>query len=330
MAYPQKLDISLNSLISSTLQAYLPELEINVIRSAPMSKMLLEEKVRKMTGGTYINTQLLYGFNSNTGFYGFGDSFALTSQETMTAAQYKFANLQSSIVVFGEERHANMGDPAIQDLVQSKVTQTELSLARQLNQSCYGDPSQFFGAAPDGLGNLIYATATPADPPSGAAGGISVLTFPWWMNNANTAPGAYATNGAGGTSATDYVRRMTDACTDGGIRPTFVMNALGVWESHQKNANIAYRILPNQSADLGFQTVMQDGIPMAWDRDCPDTYQYFINTKFLRGVVSTSRWFAPTPWIPKPDQDAEVMRVHCRFGIECSNRMLQGVIANWS
>lgn len=330
MPFPTVQTTSLDTLISTTLQTYLPKMVPQIIQSVPLVKYLMDEHSMKRQGGTRINIQLLYGYNQTVTFYNMSDYIDVSPQEAVTAAQYKFCNLTGAITVFGEEEAANSGEAKIQDFVEAKIRQLELSLARQLNQAFYGDGTGFFGGAPDGLSNLIYATATPANPPGGNVGGIDATAFPFWRNNANTNPGAYATTGAMGTGTPDYQLRMWNICTDGNMKPTILISDYATLESYHINAAAHYRTVDSKGIDLGFGAADYKGTPWIPDRDCPAGTQYYINTEFLYTVVDPQRFFQPTPWMPTITQDGKVMRIHLRLNNVCSNRMLQGVITNWS
>jgi hypothetical protein len=330
MPFPQLQTVALDSLISTSLQNMGTKIVDNVIKVVPAVKVLFDEASRKSAGGTRIFAPLMYGFNQTTTFFNMSDYLDASPQEAVTAAQYKWSNLVSVITIFGEEEAANAGDARIEDFAEQKIHQAELSMARQLNISAYGDGTGFFGAAPDGLSNIVFATASVADPPSGPVGGISALNFPFWRNNANVAPGAYATNGAMGTGSPDFQLRMYHLCSDGAIRPRVILSDNGVFESYQINAGVHYRSLDVEQADLGFDHVMYKKIPWYWDRDCPATTQYFINTDYLYAMVDPNRFFAPTKWMETISQDGKVLRIHLRMNFVCTNRMLQGVITNWS
>lgn len=277
MPFPQYVDVSLNTLVSTTLQNYQPEMVTNIITSSPTVKYLMDESSRKTQGGLRSNIQLLYGFNTTTTYYNQSDYIDVSPQEAVTAAQYKFSNLTGAITVFGEEEAANAGDAKIQDLVESKIKQTEYSLIRQLNQSVFGDGTGFFGAAPDGLSNLVFLTAVPANPPSGAVGGIDATAFPFWRNNAVITGVTYLVGGAQGTAAPDFHLRMFNLCTDGALRPTFIVSDNATWESYNINGGLHYRNYDTKSLDLGYDHINYKGVPWVWDRDCPTNYQYFLD-----------------------------------------------------
>lgn len=329
MPFPQYVDVNLDTLVSTTLQNYNPEMIPQILTSVPTVKYLMDEHARKTTGGTRITTQLLYGFNNTTTYYNQSDYIDVSPQEAVTAAQFKWCNLTGAITIFGEEEAANSGTPAIQDLVAAKIKQTEMSLSRQLNQSVFADGTGFFGAAPDGLANLVFLTAVPANPPSGAVGGVDAVGFPFWRNNSITTGVTYIVGGAMGTTAPDFHLRMFNLCTDGAERPTFIVSDESVWSSYNINGATHYLTQNNAALNLGFEHINYKGVPWVWDRDCPALYQYFINAKFLHAVVDTGRYFKATDWMPTISQDGKVMRIHLRFNFECSNRMLQGVCL-WS
>ena len=328
MPFPQVQTISLDTLTSTTLQNYNSEMITNIIQSTPTVKYLMDEHARKTVGGTRITTPLLYGFNNTTTYYNQSDYIDVSPQEAVTQAQYKWCNLVGAITIFGEEEAANSGDPAIQDLVMAKIKQTEMSLLRQLEQSVFSDGTGFFGAAPDGLANLVYILS-PANPPSGNVGGISATAFPFWRNAASTTGVTYIVGGAMGTAAPDFHLRMFNLTTDGSLRPTFIVSDSSVWESYNINGGTHYQTQNNSTLNLGFEHINYKGVPWVWSRDCPALYQYFINAKFLHAVIDTNRYFKPTDWMPTITQDGKVMRIHLRFNFECSNRMLQGVCL-WS
>lgn len=330
MAFPQVQTVNLDTLISTTLQNLGTGMVDNVLKAVPAAKLLMDEKGRRTSGGTRIYAPLLYGYNQTVTWYNQSDYIDLSPQEAVTAAQFKWANVVGAITIFGEEEMANAGDAVIEDFAEAKIKQTELSLARQLNISAYGDGTGFFGAAPDGLANLVYATATPADPPGGSVGAISAVTFPFWRNNANTSPGAYASNGSMGSSTPDYQLRMWHLCSDGSIQTTVILSDYGVFESYHTNARAEYRTMDNATLDLGFEHAVYKGRPWIPDKDCTATYQYFLNTDYIKAYVDPNRFFKATDWMPTLNQDGKVLRIHVRMNYVCTNRMLQGVITGWS
>ena len=330
MAFPQLQTVSLDTLISTTLQNMGTEMTDNVIKSVPLVQHLMDENSRKTAGGTRIYAPILYGFNNTVTWFNTSDYIDVSPQEAVTAAQYKWANLVGAITIFGEEEMANSGDAKIEDFADAKIRQLEISLARQINQSGFGDGTGFFGAARDGLANLIFQTTTAQNPASGAVGGIDAPTFPFWRNNANLSPGSYAANGSMGTSAPDYQLRMWNLCSDGMLKTRMIISGNDVYEAYQINAGVHYRQTNEKSLDLGFDHINYKGIPWYWDRDCPAATQYFINTEFLHAYVDPNRFFKPTDWMPTINQDGKVMRIHLRMNFVCTNRMLQGVINGWS
>jgi hypothetical protein len=330
MPFPAVQTTSLDSLIASTLQNYGIGMVDNIIKSVPLAHYLMDEHARKSQGGTRIYIPLLYGFNSTVTTFNMSDYIDVAPQEAITAAQFKWANIVGAITLFGEEEAANSGQAVITDLARAKIRQLEMSLARYINQISYLDGTGSFGANPDGLANLVFQTSTPANPPGGSVGGVDATVFPFWRNNANLAPGSFAANGPHGTGVPDNMLRMYNLCSDGSIRPTFILSDSGVFESYQTNASTALRVLDQKSTDLAFDNIMYKGVPWAWDRDCPAATQYFLNTEFIYTVVDPGRFFQQTPWMPTINQDGKVLRIHLRFNNVCSNRMLQGVLAGWT
>jgi len=336
LAFPQVQTVNLDTLISTTLQNYLPEMVVNVIEDCPSGKYFLDKVGKSRTGGTRITPTLRYGANSTVTFFNTSDYIDLSPQEAATQAQYKWANLVGAISIFGEEEYANAGKAQLFDFAKTKIDQLQDTLSRRINQATYGDGTANFGAAPDGLSNLVYATATPANPPGGAVGGISATAFSFWRNSANLAPGAYSANGPMGTAAIDYQDRMWDVLTDGNKEPTAIFSDFGSQEAYKVNAGTKYRVVessgssPQSSLDLGFTGIVYKNKPWYRDRDCPTGTMYIVNGNYLYGVKDSSRWFKPTEWMPTMNQDGKVMRVHCRYNMICDNRMLQGVITNWS
>ena len=248
----------------------------NVIKAVPAAKVLMDENARSTGGGTRIYAPLLYGYNQTTTWFNQADYIDASPQEAVTAAQYKWANLAAAITIFGEEEMQNSGEAKLEDFAEAKIKQAELSLARQINQAAYGDGTTFFGAAPDGLLNLIFQTTTGTDPAGGAVGGISAATFPFWRNNATLAAGAFASFGPMGSSSPDKMLQMYHLCSDGGIRTRVILSDQSTIESYHINAKNEYRTMDNSLLDLGFDGVTYKGVPWLWDRDCPTGTQYFI------------------------------------------------------
>jgi hypothetical protein len=330
VAFPTLQTTNLDTLISTTLQNYGIGLVDQIIKAVPLAHYMMDEHARKEQGGTRIYIPLLYGYNSTVTAYNQSDYIDVSPQEAVTAAQYKWANIVGSITLFGEEEAANSGSAVITSLAKAKIKQLELSLSRFINQIGYGDGTGSFGANPDGLANLVFQTTTPANPAGGAVGAVDATVFSFWRNNANLSPGAFAVNGPHGSGVPDNMLRMYNLCSDGSIRPSFILSDSGVFESYQTNASTGWRTLDTSRAELGFDNIVYKGITWAWDRDCPASTQYFLNTEFIYSVIDPQRFFQPTDWMPTINQDGKVMRIHLRYNNVCSNRMLQGVIQGWS
>jgi hypothetical protein len=150
-----------DALLSTTLQNYRPTLVDNIFTARVLLDHLNSKgRVLVEEGGSSIVEPLVYAQNDTTGSYSGYDAIDLTPQEGISAAEYNWKQMASSIAISGIEEAKNRGTEAIIKLLNAKIMQAEESIKEELNQMLYGDGTGNGGKDFNGLANIISASGT--------------------------------------------------------------------------------------------------------------------------------------------------------------------------
>jgi hypothetical protein len=134
------------------------------------------------------------------------------------------------------------------------------------------------GTDPLGLGTLI-----PTNPNTGTLGGINRATQIQWRTSAYV---------FGGTmDATNIEEVFDDVLMDltlKGERPAIILAGRNIYRMYRQAVRdkITFNLTEGKAGkrmfDLGFEGVSHNGVVMLYDEDCPVSFAYFINDKYLR------------------------------------------------
>ena len=298
-----------DALLSTTLQNYRPTLVDNIFTARVLLDHLNSKgRVLVEEGGSSIVEPLVYAQNDTTGSYSGYDAIDLTPQEGISAAEYNWKQMASSIAISGIEEAKNRGTEAIIKLLNAKIMQAEESIKEDLNGMLYGDGTGNGGKDFNGLGNLIDA--------SGTVGGIDSSTNTWWRSTETAVGGALTL----AVMATAY-----NTASRGNDHPDMIVTTQTLFEKYESLLTPNVRYQDTTKANSGFQNLMFKQTPVVFDVSCTSTNMFFMNSKYLKLVGMNGHWFATSEF-----QKGTVAGVDARYALilsfgelTCSNRARQ-------
>lgn len=310
-----------DSLLTTTLANYRNKLYDNIFDTYPFLSWLNgklgvalrgQSVKRTLDGGESIVEQLLYAQNTTAGSYSAYEQLDVTPQEGHTIARFNWKQYSVSISINGLERRSNMGEAQLISLLQAKATQAEMSLRDQLSQGAFSDGTGNSSKDLTGLQALVSTTTT--------VGGLSPTTFSWWQSNVNAAGGSFA---AGGLEA---MRTTYNTISFGNDKPDFIVTDQTTFEYYEKVLQPQERYTNTQAANSGFTNLTFKGIPMVFDRDCPASNMYFLNSRYINFVVHRDADMSTGSFIRPTNQDATVAQILFQGNLTTNNRRKLGVI----
>ena len=300
---------SFDALLSTTLQNYRPTLVDNIFTARVLLDHLNSKgRVLVEEGGSSIVEPLVYAQNDTTGSYSGYDAIDLTPQEGISAAEYNWKQMASSIAISGIEEAKNRGTEAIIKLLNAKIMQAEESIKEDLNNMLYGDGTGNGSKDFNGLGNIIDS--------SGTVGGIDSSTNTWWRST-ETAVGGALTQAV---MATAY-----NTASRGNDHPDMIVTTQTLFEKYESLLTAQVRYQDTTKANSGFQNLMFKQTPVVFDVSCTSGVMFFMNSKYLKLVGMNGHWFQTTEF-----QKGTVAGVDARYALilsfgelTCSNRARQ-------
>jgi len=305
-----------DALLSTTLANYRDKLTDNVFTARPLTYWLSDKgRIRTESGGTKIVEQLIYGQNDTVKSYSGYETLSLTPQEGITAAEYDWKQYGASIAISGIEEAKNNGEHAIIDLLEAKIMQAEESLREGFNQMFFGNGTGNSGKNWNGLGNLIERGNT--------VGGIdsSVVTAPGVVGNEFW--NSYEENTAGALTLLQMATAYNSVSV-GNDHPDLILTTQTLFEKYESLLQPQLRYTDTKTAEAGFQNLLFKGAPIMYDVHAPAGTMFFINSKYLKLVGHSDKWFAQTDFVRPENQDARFALIMCYGNLVCSNRAKQG------
>lgn len=299
-----------DALLSTTLANYRDKLTDNVFTARPLTYWLSDKgRIRTESGGTKIVEQLIYGQNDTVKSYSGYETLSLTPQEGISAAEYDWKQYGASIAISGIEEAKNNGEHAIINLLEAKIMQAEESMREGFNQMFFADGTGNSGKNWNGLGNIIESGNT--------LGGIdsSAVGNEFWRS--------YEENTAGALTLLQMATAYNSVSV-GNDHPDLILTTQTLFEKYESLLQPQLRYTDTKTAEAGFQNLLFKGAPIMYDVHAPAGTMYFINSKYLKLVGHSDKWFAQTDFVRPENQDARFALIMCYGNLVCSNRKKQG------
>ena len=299
-----------DALLSTTLANYRDKLTDNVFTARPLTYWLNDKsRIQTENGGTKIVEQLIYGQNSTVASYSGYEALSLTPQDGISAAEYDWKQYGASIAISGIEEAKNNGEHAIINLLEAKIMQAEESMREGFNQMFYADGTGNSGKNWNGLGNLVEAGNT--------VGGINSATA------GNEYWNSYEENSAGALTLLQMATAYNSVSV-GNDHPDVILTTQTLFEKYESLLQPQLRYTDTKTADAGFQNLLFKSAPIMYDVHCTAGVMYFLNSKYIKLVGHSDKWFAQTDFVRPENQDARFALIMCYGNLVVSNRAKQG------
>jgi hypothetical protein len=298
---------SFDALVSTTIKNYRPKLIENLMTHEAFFWLLKEKgMVVEEDGSRGIVQPLLYGENDTVKSYSGWDLLDITPQEGISAAEFDWKFLATSITINGEEEFRNSGSKTrVIELLKTKVKQAELSLQLKLNEMLFSDGTGNGGKDIMGLGGAVEEGSS-----WGTYGGINRTNHAFWRNQwINGGLAAYGTGDFDATVDVSYggliaMRKMYNNVSIGKVRPDVILTTQDIVEQYEAIVEgDKLRVTSNALADAGFRAVE---------------------------VVGKGRNFKSTDFMRPQNQDAKSSLILLAANLVSSKSDVQGVITGFT
>ena len=283
--------------------AYIPTLIDQVFIATPLLARLKSKNQIIFDSGysirlPYVMDKLV------TGSYAFMDTFDISYKKTTDYLEFDWKGIWVNITLDNWSVALNEGVEGVANLIQSKMENSQLTMADKLSSWFLSDPSDT--KAFDGLWN-------------GVDDGNTYATYGKVTRTANFsygATGAQSLNSyidsAAGQITPDRLRRAIGQATVGNKMPDLIVTTQKIYDQLWARIITQWRTLGQKHADLvayGFTGIEFDGIAVVVDQNCPAGYIFGLNTNYIKLVINKHRNFYLEEWQRPINADARVTQL---------------------
>jgi len=286
--YSDQFDV----LVSTTLDKVRPKLADQITTDNALTAWLNSKSRVTLDGGSVIRRPLLFAFNDTVTTYSGYDIIDTTPQEGLGWAEYEWRQQAGSVVISGEEVRKNSGAAQLINLLQAKVDQLRISVADDMNAMLW--------ASSVGNGGKDFNSVPVLVKDSGTIAGIDPNTYTWWKS---TKAGTIDLTTFDGVSA---MVNLANTIRVNKSRADVAFASQAVYEAYQALAVPNMRFNDNGMADLGFENIAFQGVPLIFEPDVPSGTIYMLNSDRLEFVQHSAAWLSLTEFQRPYNQDAKV------------------------
>lgn len=313
MAFPNISDI-----IATTIESRTRQIADNVTKNnIILTKLDMRGNRKTFSGGYKILQELSFAENSNAGWYSGYDILPVGVSDVISAAEFNIKQAAVPVVISGLEMLQNSGREAMIDLLDSRITVAESTLANLISEGLYSDGTGNGGKEIDGLN-----AAVPLDPSSGTYGGIDRATWTFWRNQ-------FENSANFSTIQADW-NDLWAKCVRGTDRPDLIVCDSATWAAYMASLQALQRFTSPETGNLGFPTIKFMDADVCLDGGiggfCPTGTAFFLNTKYLHYRPHANRNMVPLSPNKRysTNQDAEVQIMAWAGNLTCSGAQFQG------
>lgn len=282
-----------------------------VFEARPLTFFLMQAgQIRMVDGGAKIVEPLIVANNSTVEFYAEGGTLTPAHTDEFSAAEYDWKMIVASISIHGLEEAKNAGSSRILDLLEGKIMVARESITESLNAQFHDNTAT--APAAGAWNNLGYLVAQNAN----SVGGIDPSGNAYWQSNIDSTAEVLTT--ADMTTLYNNASRGND-------QPNLVLTTQTLYEKYESLLQPQLRYASAQVADAGFQNLLFKGAPVLYDADTASGHMYFLNTKYLKLVGHSDKWFTPSPFIRTTTVDSRTAQIFCYGNLIINNRNRQAV-----
>jgi hypothetical protein len=288
-----------------TKDLYLPAMVDTIFASNVAFNRFKKSGQYKKGSGNQVVQPLLYATNAQSGWFTGAGTLTVTDTAQFTGAVFPWSESFVPITITKIDEAVNSGAEQVVNLITAKTEAASMSLAATIGTALYED-----GSVTSSFDGWKLALAVTGDYAS-----IAKQTYAWWRGNVDST-----------TTVISYpkLRALIGACTIDSQRPTVIYTTQAIFDDILALIQPQQRIVDSSMADLGFQNVKVDGIPVIVDAKCPAGYLFAINEK--SNTLWTLEDFRFDPFIAVSTSAVKTARIFWTGTLACANPRLSGMM----
>jgi hypothetical protein len=268
--------------------------------------------------------ELSFAENGNASWYSGYETLPVAAQDVISSSEYQIKQCAVPVTISGLEQLQNAGKEQIIDLLESRISVAESTMANLVAAGIYSTGTGFGGKEITGL-----AAQVATDPTTGVVGGIDRATWTFWRNKIFDA----STNGGAATTAANiqlYFNTLWANLVRGQDRPDLIVVDNAYWGMYMASLQAIQRFTSSSDATLGFVSIKYMDADVVLDGGIGGFMAakeaYFLNTKYIHYRPHSARNMVPLS--PKSrysvNQDAEVQILAWAGNLTMSGAQFQG------
>ena len=321
-------NVNYSDILATTIESRSRKISDNVTNNNYLlKKMKMKGKVKPFEGGHKIIQELSFAENSNAGWYSGYDLLPVGVSDVISAAEFNIKQAAVPVIISGLEQLQNAGRERMIDLMESRLSVAESTMANLLCGGLYSDGTSAGGKEIDGLEAML-----PVDPSDDNYGNIPSATFTFWQNAVSDQTSA---NGLDPTQIQGFWNALWASLVRGQDRIDTIMSDTVVWEAYMSSLQAQQRFSNTNSADAGFVTIKFMDADVCLDggiyngslgSGAPTGTAFFLNSKYLHYRPHSARDMVPLSPNRRyaTNQDAEVQILAWAGNLTCSGRQFHG------
>jgi len=318
MAFPNISDI-----LATTIESRTRQIADNVTKNnALLMKLSLKGKIKPFSGGHKILQELSFAENSNAGWYSGYDILPVGVSDVISAAEYNIKQAAVPVVISGLEMLQNAGREKMIDLMDSRLSVAESTIANLISGGLYSDGTGAGGKEIDGLD-----AAVPLDPTTGVYGGIDRATWTFWQSALSDNSAA---DGLNPSLIQGLWNTLWASLIRGTDRPDLIMVDTLVWGAYVASLQALQRFTSPEVGNLGFPSLKYMDADVVLDGGiggfCPAGTGFFLNCDYIHYRPHSARNMVPLSPNRRyaTNQDAEVQILAWAGNLTSSGAQFQG------
>lgn len=287
----------------------IPGIKDNIFNENTALGWLYSTGKDRKRGGAALSHGIQYGKSTAGGSYSRYGQMLTDPQDNKTRDQWNWKQYYWTVSIDGfTERVAGKGEWAIEDALQEKRDEAEMSLRDQLE-------IDIFKASPGtddlrSLPNIVLA--------SGTEGQINGTTNSWWQSVVGTA-GSWAT-GVGRSTLTNVCNTVAKRTPVGPAK--VLISDQTSYEAYEGTLVAQYRYQSNK-ADIGLTNMMFKEIPWMWSVQATSGVIFVLHPEAIKFYVNSDTDFIFTGFVKPANQDAKVGQILLAAALTtCARRKL--------
>lgn len=316
MAFPNVSDI-----IATTIESRTRKIADNVTKNnVLLAKLNMGGRIKTVGGGSKIYQELSFAENGNVGWYSGYDLLPVAAQDVLSAAEFNFKQAACPVVVSGLEQLQNSGKEQMIDLLESRISVAESSMANLCAEGVYSDGTGSSGKEITGLDAAVSTTPT-----TGTYGGINRATYTFWRNQ-------YDATTVTSANVQSLMNTMWASLVRGADRPDLIVVDSLFWAIYLASLQAQQRFMGTDTGKLGFPTIKYMDADVCLDGGiggfAAASTAYFLNSKYLHYRPHAKRNMVPLSPNRRyaTNQDAEVQILAWAGNLTSSGVQFQGRI----